>query len=546
MGSLMRVLMISPRHPEETFWKLDGSVRQLTGRKGTMAPLGLLTVAAQLPEDFEIRLVDRNLASESDADWRWADVVFLSLMLAQQPDYRECLERARAFAVPVAVGGPYTSAMRESALAEADWVCFGEAESVMEELLADLRAGRRGRSYEGGNETHMPDLPTPRYDLLPDIDDYYVMPVQFSRGCPFDCEFCDIIEIYGRTPRTKAPAQVLAELDAIRGLGFSGCIFVVDDNFIGNRKRAAELLEALIGWNARHDRPFFYFTEASINLADHPGLVDAMAAADFLFVFIGIETPDPQLVLAAGKRQNASGDTLERLQRIREHGIHVIAGMIVGFDDERRDVFERQLAFVAESGIGIVMVGLLQALPNTRLWRRLQAEGRLLEGQKVNLNHTVEGMNFVPRGELSKREYLRGMIRATDDLYEPAAFFERITKALLSLRKRQRPPLRWDYVRNFLRLALEFGVRDADARAPFWRALWAVARGNPAALGAFYYDCFHYRHLKEHRRAVASSFQEHLSNPPPGDVLDRVSGPPAPLPAAATPGSEAPLSARAG
>ena len=514
--------MISPRHPDQTFWKLDGSARRLAGRSATMAPLGLLTVASYLPDDFEVRLVDRNLGPESDADWEWADVVFLSLMLAQEPDYRLCLDRAQAHGVAVAVGGPYTSAAPEAVAAEVDWVCYGEAESIMPLLVEDLRADRRGRVYEGGHETDMGSVRAARYDLLANIDDYYVMPVQFSRGCPFQCEFCDIIEIYGRKPRTKRPEQVLADLDQIQSQGFSGCIFVVDDNFIGNRRRAGELLDALIGWNARNERPFFYFTEASINLADHPKLIDAMALADFLFVFIGIESPDPDLLTAAGKTQNANGDTLDRLRRIRECGIHVIAGLIVGFDGERSDVFETQRRFIEESGIGIALLGLLQALPNTQLSRRLLAEGRLLEGQRVHLNHTVEGMNFIPQTELSKREYLLGLVELTRELFEPEAFFRRIVPALLSIRKQVSPPLRREYVVNFGRLVWHFGVLDASTRRPFWRALRTILRRNPRALGAFYYDCFHFDHLKEHRRAVETALLGYLADPPEGDVLDEV------------------------
>lgn len=265
-----------------------------------------------------------------------------------------------------------------------------------------------------------------------------------------------------------------------------------------------------------------------------------MALADFLFVFIGIETPDRQLLLAAGKAQNASDDTMARLRRIRERGLHVIAGLIVGFDGERRDVFDQQRAFVEASGIGIVMFGLLQALPNTQLWRRLRAEGRLLEGQRVHLNHTVEGMNYVPQTELTKREYLSPLIATTHELYEAEAFFRRIVPALLSLRKQVRPPMRRDYLVNFLRLVFQLGVLDRETRRPFWKALVRVARNNPPALGAFYYDCFHFSHLKEHRAAVESLLLGYLADPTPCDVLDDV------MPRDRQAEAALPLSARAG
>jgi radical SAM superfamily enzyme YgiQ (UPF0313 family) len=501
---------------------VDASARAFGAARGTMAPLGLLTVASYLPDDFQVRLVDRNVREESEADWAWADVVFLSLMLAQKDDYRECVEHARARGVPIAVGGPYTSAARERATSEADWVCLGEAETIMEPLVADLRADRRGRCYEGGNETDMKSVRAPRYELVEDPGDYYVMPVQFSRGCPYTCEFCDIIEIYGRVPRTKSPSQVLTELEAIRDTGFRGCVFIVDDNFIGNRKRAEEMLHALADWNEAEHQPFFYFTEASINLGDHPKLLDAMERAGFVFVFIGIETPDEELLRTTKKLQNISGDPLERLGTIRGHGIHVIAGMVVGFDGEDRRVFERQRAFIEESGIGVVLFGLLQALPNTQLTRRLAAEGRLLEDQPVHLNHTIEGMNFVPMSELTKREYLNSMIAILEEIYAPEAFFRRVVPAHLAIRRSTPAPIKAAYAKSLLRLIYRMGVREAELRRPFWRAFLRVVRRNPRALGAFYYDCFHYYHLERHRREARRAISAYLASPAPGDVLDEV------------------------
>ena len=516
----MNVLLLYPRYPQHTFWNLDVSARLFGGTRSTMAPLGLLSVASYLPDDFEVRLVDRNVRAESEADWAWADVVFLSLMLAQEEDYQECVERARARGVPIAVGGPYTSAFPERAAAEADWVCRGEAETIMQDLVADLRADRRGHHYEGGHETDMKSVRTPRYELLGDPSDYYVMPVQFSRGCPYTCEFCDIIEIYGRVPRTKSPSQVLDELARIRDTGFRGCVFIVDDNFIGNRKRAEEMLLELAKWNEAQSRPFFYFTEASINLGDHPRLLDAMERAGFVFVFIGIETPDTKLLRTAKKSQNVSGDLAQRLSTIRDHGIHVTAGMVVGFDGEDRQVFERQRVFIEESGIGIVLFGLLQALPNTQLARRLEKEGRLLEELPVHLNHTVEGMNFIPKSELTKREYLESQIQFLEQIYAPEAFFRRVVPAHLSTHRVSSIPIKAAYLVSLFRLIYRMGVREPQLRRPFWRAFLRVARQNPRALGAFYYDCFHYYHLAQHRRHARRAISNYLASPTAGDELD--------------------------
>jgi radical SAM superfamily enzyme YgiQ (UPF0313 family) len=523
----LNILLLSPRYPESTFWNLDSSAGAFKNAKSTMAPLGLITVASYLPDDFNLRLVDRNVCEESESDWDWADVVFLSLMLSQTEDYRQCIARARTHGVGIGVGGPYTSAAPLEAATEADWVCEGEAEGVMDQLVDDLRADRRGRIYYGGNKTDLKNVMTPRYDLIEDADQYAIMPVQFSRGCPFACEFCDIIEIYGRVPRTKSPSQIMRELDGIKATGFRGGIFIVDDNFIGNRKRASEMLLELATWNRTNGAPFFYFTEASINLGDYPKLLLAMERANFIFVFIGIETPDPDLLRAAQKTQNTTGDLMERLATIRRHGIHVIAGMIVGFDGEDRHVFERQRAFIEESGIGIVTFGLLQALPNTQLSRRLQKEGRLLKGLPVSLNHTIEGMNFTPKTELTKREYLELQMEIIEDLYEPEAFFRRIVFAHLSIRRTSPHPAKLSNVISLMRMMYRLGWCVPQVRRPFWRTFFKVAMKNPSALAGFYYDCFHYFHLLDHRHQVRRGISDYLAAPSVGDVIDSCAESPA-------------------
>ncbi len=531
----MNVLMISPKFPDETFWNASRSAKRFMRRKGELPPLGLLTVASYLPSDFQIRLIDRNVREESDADWKWADVVFLSAMLAQRKDYERCIDEARARAMPIAVGGPLTHAMPERLLAQADWICFGEAESIMEELVVDLRADRRGRRYQGGNTTDMERVKLPRFDLVPNLNDYSVMAVQFSRGCPFQCEFCDIIEIYGRVPRTKAPAQILAELALLKTLGFEGYVFLVDDNFIGNKKKAKGMLRELSVWNRDNGHPFTFFTEASINLAEDEELLEAMSDAGLVRVFIGIETPDAKLLKTTLKNQNIPGNPLEKLRRIREHGIHVTAGFIVGFDGEDRGVFEAQRAFIEASGIGVAMVGLLQAIAGTQLSRRLEKEGRLLSRADVSLISTVEGINFIPKGEMTKREYLeryRGLVK---EVYSSAAFFERILPALLTLRvKRPRATFRLlkDHFPVFFREVYHLGLRDRGSRIPFWKTLLRVLWKNPTALEAFGHDCYFFYHLNRHAAFIEGELSRYLSSPPPGDLLDEViRDPPREIPA---------------
>jgi radical SAM superfamily enzyme YgiQ (UPF0313 family) len=522
----MHILMLYPKFPEEIFWNTSRTGKLLMDRRGIMPPLGLLTLAGYLPEDFQVRLIDRNISEESRADWEWADVVFLSLMVAQRADYQVCVEKARLYHKPIAVGGPFTHAMPEVAIADADWVCFGEAESIMEELIDDLRADRRQKEYQGGNTTDMQSVKLPRFDLLPQINEYSSMAIQFSRGCPFRCEFCDIIEIYGRVPRTKTPAQLLAELDALKRLGFRGHVFIVDDNFIGNKKNAKGMLKELAIWNRDEGYPFRFFTEASINLADDGELLQAMGQANFLHVFIGIETPDPKLLKTTLKVQNIPGNLLEKLRTIREHGIHITAGFIVGFDGEERGVFDVQRSFIRASGIGIAMVGLLQAIPHTQLSRRLKQEGRLVEKASLQVITTVEGINFIPKGEMTKREYLERYRDLVKEVYSTQTYFERILPALLGLRNRA--PLRaiakvwWRHFPGFMRQCYHLGFRASGVRSYFWKTLAQVLWKNPAALEAFAYDCFYFHHLNHHADYVYTELSHYLASPAPEDVLDEI------------------------
>ncbi len=526
-NGLVRVLLLYPKYPA-TFWNSAPSARVFMKRDAVMPPLGLLTIAASFPSEVEVRLVDRNVRDDDDADWAWADVVFISLMLIQEADYRICLETARRHGVPIAVGGPYTHARPDEVAAEADWVCYGEAEEVIDELIADILAGRRGGRYEGSAKTDVTTSRVPRFDLLPDPNAYTVMPIQFSRGCPFNCEFCDIIEIYGRVPRTKTPGQVLAELSALRALDFRGVVFIVDDNFIGNRRKAKELLAEVALWNDRNGAPYRFFTEASLNLAEDDDLCRAMAKANFIFVFIGIETPDPALLKTAQKLQNIPGDPIERIDRIRSHGVDVTAGMIVGFDGETRAVFEGQRRFLQDAGIGVAMLGLLEAIPNTQLERRLRREGRLLEDrqQQGGLSIGHAGMNYVPKGEMTKREYLARYAELLRDVYDPKAYFDRIRPVMLRLRKTIDPAAMVEASKWTLPVVLRqlywIGLRGGRARWPFWKTLLSVMWKNPAALETFGMECFFFHHVHGHAKVVRRQIAEYLASPARDDVLDEV------------------------
>ena len=534
----MRILMLYPRFFEPTFWNPNCSGRLLYQRNVTMPPLGLLTIASHLPADFEVRVIDRNLELETEADWAWADVVFLSVMATQKVDYAHCVATARAHGKPVAVGGPYTHNSPDRVTADADWVCFGEAEDIMEAFIADLRADARPRQYQGGSNTDMAGVPLPRFDLLRDINAYSDMPVQFSRGCPFKCEFCDIIEIYGRVPRTKPAARLLAELDELRRLGFQGGVFLVDDNFIGNKNRARAMLEELAQWNEANGSPFPFGTEASLNLADEPALLDAMAKAQLAYVFIGLETPDPKLLALTQKRQNLLGNPLEQLARIRERGIHIIGGFIVGFDGEDPGVFETQRLFIEASGIGVSIVGLLGAIPNTQLYRRLEKEGRLLRTLDQFTLNSFDGLNFIPKGTITKRDYLERYARFVQEIYQPDRAFARSLRGLLSLRRpaRRRP---WAYYRTYLppffRLLWHMGVRTPGIRRPFWRALLTLAIKNPGAIDAFFFDTLFLYHLHPFAEHIARELAQYVTAPAPGDVLDEAVPPSLARPLATVP-----------
>ncbi|HWP56683.1 MAG TPA: B12-binding domain-containing radical SAM protein [Candidatus Acidoferrales bacterium] len=520
----MNILLLYPKFPEETFWNTSRSVRLLWGRKAIMPPLGLLTIASYLPEDFSLRLVDRNVCEESESDWEWADVVFVSLMIAQREDYSVCLAKARSHRKPLALGGPFTHAFPEIAGADADWVCFGEAETIMAEFVDDLRAGRRGKQYHGGARTDMENTRVPRFDLLGNVKDYATMALQFSRGCPFRCEFCDVIEIYGRVPRAKTPAQVCAELTALKKLGFSGYIFLVDDNFIGNKKKAKALLERLAAWNRQHGHPFRYYTEASINLADDDELIEGLRDSGFFHVFIGVETPDPRLLKKTLKLQNVPGNPLEKLRKIRESGIHVIAGFIIGFDGEDKSVFATQKGFIQASGVGVAMVGLLQAIPHTQLWRRLKSEGRLLARLEVHGNLTIEGINFVPHGPLTKRQYLERYTQLLQEIYDPRSFFERALTGLVRLKAKLPPRALWRHGGTLLVVLLKelyhFGVRDKRMRKQFRKSLFLVLWKNPRALEAFVFDCSVFYHLQRHANYIRAEIAGYLGAPSPFDALD--------------------------
>lgn len=530
-----KALLVYPRFSGTSFWNYRATC-QLMGASYSATPLGLLTVAALLPESWELRLIDRNVEDLADADLDWADLVLTGGMLPQRSDAQNLVEAAHARGKPVVVGGPDVTCAPE-AYAAADFRVLGEAEEVMAELLAAWEAGASGGVFRA---TRFPDLtrsPVPRFDLLK-FDRYLHVGVQFSRGCPFACEFCNVIELNGRAPRAKASAQMLRELDALRALGYRGHVDFVDDNFIGNRRAVKPFLRDLAAWHRAHGRPFEFTTEASLDLADDAESLTLLRNANFFAVFVGIETPDRETLLAADKGQNARRDIAESVRAIHRAGLFVNAGFIVGFDTERASVAQPMLDCIEAAGVPVCMVGLLFALPGTRLARRLATEGRLHPPARYgsdDADQCTSGINFDPLRP--RREVLRDYREVLERTYAPAAYFGRVRRMGRELDRSAhslRPPPRNVYrdVRAFFRMLWRMGVRDREVRGEWWRTLASCAAHNPGALKIVLSLAALYLHFGPYARDLVERLDREIAGLPEPEIA----GPPdraAPRPRAA-------------
>ena len=472
----MKILLVYPSDPD-SFWSFR-HVMRFIGKRSAFPPLGLLTVAAMLPADWQVRLVDCNVAPLEDADLAWADWVFLSGMIVHREPARELARRCAAAGKPVIAGGPLFTTGHADFPEIAHFV-LGEAEGVMAALVADLRAGSVKPTYRAAQLPDVRATPVPRWDLI-DLGHYVTMPVQFSRGCPFDCEFCDIVAMYGRVPRTKSPAQMIAELEALSRAGWHDMVFIVDDNFIGNKKRVKELLPALAQWRAESGSDMGFLTEASVNLADEPELLELMVQAGFKKVFVGLETPVAESLKEAGKVQNAKRDLVRSVRTLQAAGLEVMGGFIVGFDNDPRDIFRRQFEFIQRAGVSTAMVGLLTALPQTRLYERLLREGRLLAASAGN--NTSAALNFITR--LDRQALIAGYRDLMRSLYAADNYYRRV-RAFLATWQPRGPRLRVSAsdVRGFTRSLWTLGVRSRG-RLAFWHLFLTTALARPRKLRA--------------------------------------------------------------
>jgi radical SAM superfamily enzyme YgiQ (UPF0313 family) len=461
----MKVLMVYPEYPV-TFWSFDYALKFIS-KKAAYPPLGLLTVAAMLPEDWEVRLLDLNVENLLDRDLQWADCVMISAMLIQKKSVKSILQRCRSLGKKVLAGGPLFNSTPEEYLDRVDHLILNEAEITLPLFLADLEKGNARKVYRADTYPELSMTPTPRWDLI-NIKKYATLMIQCSRGCPYDCEFCDITTLYGRRPRVKDSAQLIGELQAIYDLGWRGTVFIVDDNFIGNKVKIKKMLPDLIEWMEAHQYPFQFTTEASINLADDDELIELIAEAGFDTVFIGLETPNEESLLECAKIQNRGRDMVAAIKKLQVAGIQVLGGYIVGFDNDDEGIFSRQIKFIQESGVVTAMVGLLNALPKTKLWQRLVAENRLhLDTTGDNTDGTI---NFVPK--MDKDMLIDGYRSIVRTIYSPRYYYRRVCNFLEHYQPRRKCPMQRHDFKAFFKSIFYLGiVGNGISQWYYWKML---------------------------------------------------------------------------
>lgn len=499
----MKALLVYPKYPD-TFWSFKYALKFIS-KKALHPPLGLLTVAAMLPGEWEKRLVDMNTVNLRDQDLQWADYVFIGAMTVQKVSAREVISRCKALGVKIVAGGPLFTADYGD-FQDVDHLVLNEAELTLPLFLEDLAGGKAKHLYTSKAFPGLEKTPIPLWDLIK-MKNYVSMNIQYSRGCPFSCEFCDITTLYGHKTRTKSAGQILDELESLYSLGWRGGIFFVDDNFIGNKKRLREdVLPVIIGWMKKRKYPFDFATEASIDLADDEELIKLMIRAGFESVFIGIETPDDQALKECSKFQNRNRDLVASVNTIQKLGLRVRGGFIVGFDNDSPETFERQIEFVQKSRIVTAMVGMLNAPRGSRLYERLQKEGRLLKD--ISGDNTDFSTNIIPR--MGYEKLAEGYRKVISGIYSPGSYYERV-KAFLKeykpLEKRKRS-FRLRYIGHHIRYfgapfktIVLLGIKDR-ARRYYWKLLfWSLFRRPrllPMAITYMIYG-FHFRKVYGNR-----------------------------------------------
>ena len=469
----MKILLVYPQYPD-TFWSFKHALK-IISKKVAHPPLGLLTVAAMLPNEWEKKLVDMNATTLTDEDLRWADYVFISAMVVQTDSVKEVIARCNRLGTKIVAGGPlFTMGYEE--FDEVEYFVLGEAEVTLPLFLADLDKGCAQHIYTSNERPDIRKTPVPMWSLL-NMKKYSSMSLQYSRGCPFNCEFCDIIVLNGNKPRTKDKNQMLAELDALYRHGWRSSVFIVDDNFIGNKKKLkAEILPAIIKWMKERKCPFSLLTEASINLADDEELMQMMVEAEFNRVFIGIETPNEESLSECNKFQNTNRDLVASVKKIQNYGLEVMGGFIVGFDNDPLSIFKSQINFIQKSGIVTAMVGLLNAPRGTRLYQRLKQENRLLKG--ISGDNTDCSINFIPK--MDYEILINGYKHILNTIYSPKQYYERVKIFLKEYQPRGKGwgKIEFNHLKGLVKSMWILGVKEKGRRY-YWKLFVSTLLKNP-------------------------------------------------------------------
>jgi radical SAM superfamily enzyme YgiQ (UPF0313 family) len=484
-GGNTKCLLVQTKFSGFSFWNYQ-EVCNIVGAKYPAAPLGLLTVAALFPQQWIFRLIDENVEPLLDDHIQWADIVCTGGMLTQQKSILNFIRRAHDLNRIVVVGGPDPTSQPD-VYREANFLVLGEGEITIPMFLNDLQKGAKSGRYFSEKKANMLEAIVPRYDLIY-FRNYIMIGLQFIRGCPYNCEFCDIIELYGRIPRFKSNEQVIKELQYLYDLGYRGHIDIVDDNFIGNKRKAKDLLRELKTWSQNHGYPFYFATEASIDLTDDEELLQLMKDVDFRYVFLGIETPENEPLKLNKKTQNVNKPIENAVRKLLSYGIVSNGGYIIGFDNESREIADNMIDSIQKSGICMAMVSLLYALPNTQLTRRLASEGRLFHeasrsiGER-DIDQTTSGLNFVTL--ISRTEILKNFIRVINVIYEPLNYYKRVVFTSLNIRPNYKytPNFRtWlIYMRSFLRVCKRAGFNTITGFY-YWKMFFNVIFRNPKGI----------------------------------------------------------------
>jgi len=458
----MNALLVYPKFPD-TFWSFKHILR-FVSKKAAFPPLGLLTVASMLPKEWDKKLIDTNVNELRDEHIQWANMVFIGAMLIQKSGAQEIIRRCKKHGKKVVAGGPAFATGHEK-FEGVDHFVLNEAEVTLPMFLKDLENGKPKKMYTSQERPDITKTPIPMWPMV-NFKDYATMSVQYSRGCPFNCEFCDIIIMNGRVPRTKTAKQLINELESLYNAGWRGPVFVVDDNFIGNKKNVKKLLPLLIKWQKEHRYPFILLTEASTNLADDAQLMKMMSAANFNKVFVGFETPNADSLKECSKIQNIKRNPEETVKIINKNGMEVMGGFIVGFDHDKENIFERQIKFIQRIGVVTAMVGILNVLPQTRLWNRLKAEGRILH---ESIGESTDGsINFIPK--MGKKKLSDGYKKILRRIYSPKYYYKRIDRLIGNYRPTAKCRISKEMLEAFIKSIWSIGVLSSE-RFLYWRLI---------------------------------------------------------------------------